>query len=93
MLELTSMDNPDTVIITFNAKHEDLCKNIFKKYQKKYIFYAGNKPQINVPYLMSILIDKLKPTTNRKFALNVKFQEIDFIEGIVDIINNGWLKC
>ena len=90
MLDFDFQDNPDTIIITFHAKYKNLFKNIFRRYQKKYIIYVKNKPEIDVPYLMCLLIDKLKPIKNKKFALNVKFKEIDFVNGITDIINNGW---
>ena len=70
-------------------KFKKFCKNIYKKHKKEFISYNDNKiPIINIAFLMNILVSKLKPKINESYVRNKKFEEIDFINGILDVINN-----
>ena len=69
-------------------KFKKFCKSIFKKYRKVYISYENNNPIINVHLLMNILVSKLKPPVNKDYIRNRKYTELDFINGIIDVINN-----
>ncbi len=46
----------------------------------------NNKVSINIPNLMNIIIDKLKPKVNQKYVRNVTYTQFDFINGIIDIL-------
>jgi hypothetical protein len=37
---------------------------------------------------MLILVDKLRPPVNQAYARHKKYDEIDFINGIIDVVNN-----
>ena len=68
-------------------KNKKVCREIYNKYDKECI-HDDNKPFINIPKLMEIIVTVLKPKVNPKFCNNQKFTEIDFINGIVEIIRN-----
>ena len=71
-------------------KYKRFCKNIYKKYNKHYISYSDlGKPILNISLLMEILVNKLKPKINTSFVRNKKYEEIDFINGIIDVIQNN----
>lgn len=70
-------------------KYKKFCKHIHVKYRKQYTSYVNGKPSINICALMKILVDKLKPIVNEKYIRNRKYNESDFIEGIIDVIRNS----
>lgn len=69
-------------------KYKKFCKKIFNKYHKHYIYYINSKPAINIVFLMSILVNKLKPHVNEKYVRHKTYNEIDFIKGIIEILDN-----
>ncbi len=73
---------------SFHAKYKKLCKSIYNGSHKKFIQVKDSKPFINIPTLMEILITKLKPTVKVQYIRYKKYEEIDFINGIVEIISN-----
>lgn len=81
-------DRVEVIVPPIRIKYKKFCKGIYNKYHKQYIYYDNNKPKINIPLLMNILVNNLKPHKNEHYARNKKYEEIDFINGIIDIINN-----
>src|ERR1700677_1542377 len=71
------------------VKYKKFCKNIYKKYHKMFVINNNNKLSIDIPILMNILIDNLKEKKNTYYARNIKYTQLDFINGIIDIINNN----
>jgi hypothetical protein len=69
-------------------KFKSFCKKIQKKFSKKFIIKKHNKLSIDIPFLLEILVDKLKPKVNEAYIRNRKFNEIDFIKGIIDVFRN-----
>lgn len=70
-------------------KYKKFCKMIYNIFHKKFIKKKNNKISINVHILMNILIDHLKENKDISYARNVKYTQNDFVEGIIDIINNN----
>ena len=70
-------------------KFKKFCQNIHKKFKHEYVSYdANNKPSIDISALMLILVDKLKPVINEAYVRHKKYNDIDFINGIIDVVNN-----
>ena len=71
-------------------KYKKFCKNIYRKYRKQYISHNdNNQPIIDTSFLTNLLVEKLKPLINDSYVRNKKYDEIDFINGIIDVLNNG----
>jgi len=79
------------VILTppIRIKYKKFCKNIHDKYSKYYIYYVNDKPCIDIAHLMKILVNKLKPHVNGAYVRHKKYDEIDFINGIIEVIQNN----
>ena len=70
-------------------KYKKFCKNIYRKYSNQYISYTKDgKQAIDIPFLMDILVRKLKPHIDVSYICHKKYQEIDFINGIIEVITN-----
>ena len=87
------MRNHTTIHIikpNITTKYKKLCNNIHKRSRQQYISYDNNKkPIINIPRIMELLIEKLKPAVNKSFIRHSKYKEIDFVCGIIDVISNN----
>jgi hypothetical protein len=70
-------------------KYKTFCKRIHNRYHKQYVYYVNDKPRIDIALLMEILINKLKPPINVSYVRNQKYEEKDFINGIIDVIQNN----
>ena len=70
-------------------KFKKFCKNIYKRYNKYYISYSNNKPFLNIHLLMELIVNKLRPKINASFVRNKKYTEMDFINGIIEVIENN----
>jgi hypothetical protein len=64
------------------------CNWIIRRYQHKYIIIEDGQKRINIPVLMDVLVGHLKPAVNNKYVHHCKYEEIDFINGIIDVIDN-----
>jgi hypothetical protein len=89
----TNMNKKEIPVKVINfpvrIKYKKFCKNIYKQYRRTYISYdEDGKPIIDINFLMNILVSKLKPKVNTTYIRNKKYEEIDFINGIIDVINN-----
>jgi Transposase DDE domain len=69
-------------------KYRKFCKMIYNKYHKSFMIIDNRTVNINIPELMNILINNLKENRDTSFARNVKYTQMDFIKGIIDVINN-----
>jgi hypothetical protein len=69
-------------------KYKKLCKEIYRKY-KNITKYSIDDNHIDIPILMNIIVDHLKANKNINYARNVKYTQMDFIKGIIDILNNN----
>ena len=76
-----------------NIKYKKLCKNIYNKNHKDFINKSNKGTSINIHKLMGILIDKLEPIKNKSIR-KPKYTQMDFIEGIIDVLNNNtyWVR-
>ena len=75
--------------INIDKKFKLLCSNIYRKQKDIYISYDDNNNRIlDIRMLMKLLVENLKPLINQKYVRNKKYEEIDFIDGIIDIIDN-----
>jgi hypothetical protein len=66
-----------------------LCGTVINQHHKEYIVTIEKKKSIDIPHLMNILVARLKPPVNLNYVRHVKFKEIDFINGILHVVN----KC
>jgi hypothetical protein len=84
-------ERPNIYIVENNStkKYRKICKQIYTKYRNRFIKHENEKLSLDVPYLLSILVEHLKPTKNSYYRRNIKYTDLDFINGIIDIINNG----
>ena len=80
---------------SLGIKYRKFCNMIYKNYKKDFTIKKNNKVSINIPTLMNILIDKLKPIKNNSYARHVKYKQIDIINGIIDVLHNNtfWNMC
>ena len=69
-------------------KYRKICNYIYRKYNNRFIELINGQPTINIPFLMNILVDYLEPPKNINYIRNNTYCEMDFINGIIDIINN-----
>jgi Transposase DDE domain len=75
--------------LKLDKKYKLLCKNIYNQEQQIYISYDNDGNRIlNVRSLMELLVTRLKPSVNEKYIRNKIFEEIDFIDGILEVIDN-----
>ena len=72
-----------------SIKYRKFCNMIYRDYHKDFIIKQNNKVSINIPNLMNILIDKLKPAKDDSYARHVTYKQIDIINGIINVLNNN----
>jgi ssDNA-binding Zn-finger/Zn-ribbon topoisomerase 1 len=72
-----------------NIKYKKFCKMIYNRYNKDFINKSDEDTSINIHKLMNILIDNLSPTKNISYARNVKYSQMDFINGIIEVLLNN----
>jgi hypothetical protein len=69
-------------------KFKKFCKNVYNKYRNRYISYNDDKPTIDIRFLIELLVSKLKPDIDVSYCRHKKYEENNFIDGILDIISN-----
>ena len=71
------------------VKYKKFCRNIYRRYHRQFIIVKNKDVFIDIHLLMKILIDNLEKFKNKSYVRHVKYTKMDFINGIIDIINNN----
>ncbi len=83
------MSKVHLIKIPKHIKSKKFGKMIFQKYHKRFVFKDRCKINIDIAALMNIIVDRLKEKKNHYYSRNIKYTQIDFINGIIDIVNNN----
>lgn len=70
-----------------SVKYKKFCRTIYRKYHKQFIIVYNKEVRVDIPLLMDILVQNLE-NKNKSYIRNVKYTNMDFINGIMDVINN-----
>lgn len=75
---------------SINIKYKKIARYIQLKYQNTYTkFNISCNKYIDIKTLMLCIVNTLKPKVKNKYRLNIKYDEKQFIDGIIDVINNN----
>ena len=80
--------NNKVYVLKFPKRQKMFIRNR-KLYNKRYQFIDTSTGNINIPKLINTLVTKLKPKVDPKFVRNSKYSQLEFVNGIINVLRNN----